>query len=108
VTRVAASLLAAAALAGCGDAAPRAHTATKPPGRPIPCPADAPAKKALDARAVVGLTESRAKALTDRHGCTLVVVVRDGEHFSIIANVDRRRLQVEVKGGVVSRIVTVG
>ena len=108
MTRVAAALLAAAALAGCGQAAPRAHTATKPPGKPIPCPADAPAGKALDARAVVGVGERRAKAMADRHGCTLVAVIRDGERFSITANVDPRRLQVEVNGGVVTRVVTVG
>jgi hypothetical protein len=100
-------LLAAVALAGCGETA-RAPKAATPSGKPIPCPADGRTGRPLDAREVVGLPERRAKALADRHDCKLVAVVRDGERFGITAVYDLRRLQVEVKDGVVTRIVTVG
>jgi hypothetical protein len=114
VTRTARTALAAllaaaalaAALAGCGQAA--APPASKPVGEPIACPSDAPPGKTLDARTLVGVSERRAAATADRHGCTMVAVARDGERFSITANVDPRRVQVEVDGGVVTRIVKVG
>jgi hypothetical protein len=94
-------------LAGCGAEAGRSAE-QGPPGRPVRCPGNVPAARALDARTVVGLPERRAAAKARRAGCHMVAVVRDGEHLSIIADVDLRRLQVEVRSGTVTRIVKVG
>ena len=68
------------------------------------CPADVPAARAFDARVVLGMAERRAAGTARKAGCNMVVVVRDGERFGITANYDPRRLQVETKDGVVTRL----
>jgi hypothetical protein len=90
-----------ALVAGCGD------PEISRPARAVQCPADVPARRAFDARAILGLPERKAADAARREGCSMVVAGRDGGPNVISAKYDPRRLVVEVDDGIVTRIVGV-
>lgn len=106
-------------LAACGDDAPPDSTAPPitepfesgpPPASSAPSDSGAAAgPSAAEATdALVGLAEADAEAAAARHGWTLRVVKRDGEDLAATADFRADRVNVEVTGGEVMAVVSVG
>lgn len=77
------------------------------PSTPVSCPADVPAARAFDARTILGLSEEKARAVTERNGCVLYVARRDGEGFGTTAEYNPRRLHVVVEENVITQVTGV-
>jgi hypothetical protein len=100
---------------GCGQDSPSApgsspgrYTTTSVVTVPEPVDARCPARAAWDAGALVGLSEGDATRSAREHGCSLRVVERDGEAYSVTADVQDDRVNVAVEDGTVTRVDRIG
>ena len=67
-----------------------------------------PAAEAFDTGELIGDRFADARATAARHGCKLVVSMRDGEGQPVPADIDPKRVYVYTEDGVVTEIEGVG
>jgi hypothetical protein len=110
-------VVAAIALAGCGggDEKPRGPDLTA-----IRCPLVPtgeqvggvdqykPAEDSFDTSELVGAEFDKARADAAKHGCAIVVAMRDGEGLPVPTDIDPKRIYVYTEDDVVTEIEGVG
>jgi hypothetical protein len=101
---VASALCLLTALPGCAPGA--SNVAIERPSHPLNV--ECSGSHSYDARAVLGLSEREAKTIVARWGCALRVTELDGSSLAASAGADPRRVNVEVKDGLVVRIAKIG
>jgi L,D-peptidoglycan transpeptidase YkuD (ErfK/YbiS/YcfS/YnhG family) len=99
-----AGLLVVAMLSGCAPGASNVAIVRPSHAANVRCSAS----HTYDARAILGLSEREAKTIVGRWGCALRVSERDGASLAGTPGVLSRRVNVEVKEGLVVRITSVG
>jgi hypothetical protein len=101
---LAAGLLLGATLSGCAPGA--SNVAIVRPSHAVNV--NCSGSHAYDARAILGLSEREAKTIVGRWGCVLRVSERDGASIAGTPGALSRRVNVEVKEGLVVRITSIG
>lgn len=74
------------------------------PRAPTHCPTDAGDAPRLDARRLIGLAVSAARALASRFGCTIRVIERDGRPLPHTQEVRSNRINFDVRDARVLRV----
>lgn len=108
------AILGVLAMAGCGgdDKKPAAGADVKRPPEPMLCPSvehgAKPSTATFDAREILGRSTTDAEALAKENGCTVRIVVEDGEERPQTMDLRSERINVVVQDGTVVELRGIG